>query len=107
MAHGEQIVEQCGNDRYFRMNRGLLRMPMWIAVFAIGLMDWLAGIDMHDSRGQAVPWFVLVFPLVFILIAAGVSVRISDGTATAWSQARARGKYARRSFARCWRFPAC
>jgi uncharacterized membrane protein YgcG len=95
VSHGSQIAEQCGNDRYFRMNRGMLRLPMWIAVFAIGLMDWLAGIDMHDSRGQAVPWFVLVFPLVFILIAAGVSVRISDAMATAWSQARARGKYAK------------
>jgi uncharacterized membrane protein YgcG len=75
------------------MNRDRLRLPMWIAVIAIFAMNWLAGIDMHDSHGQTIPWFVLIFPLVFILIAAGASVRIAAATGTAWRQASASGSY--------------
>ena len=93
LAHGKQIVDQCGNERYFRVNRNLLRLPIWIAVLAIIAMDWLAGIDMHDSRGQTVPWFVLLFPLVFILIAGAVSLRICDSVGAAWVEAKARGRY--------------
>ena len=91
VTHGKQIVEQCGGDRYFRMNRDQLRLPMWIAFIAIVAMDWLAGIDMHDARGQTIPWFVLIFPLVFILIAAGVSVRIAAAAGNSWKEASARG----------------
>jgi len=94
-AHSAQIVEQCGKDRYFRMNRELLTLPMWIALVAIVAMNWLAGIEMHDSYGKTVPWFVLFFPFIFIVIAATFSVRISDSMATAWRQAKAQGKYAK------------
>ncbi len=93
ITHGKQISDQCGDNQYFRMNRDRLQLPMWIAVIAIFAMNWLAGIDMHDSHGQTIPWFVLIFPLVFILIAAGASVRIAAATGNVWKLANARGSY--------------
>lgn len=94
LAHRSEIDRQCGGEKYFRMNRAALRPAMWTAVLALIAMNWMAGMAMHDARGQTIPVFVLIFPLLIILIAAGAALRLCVYIGNAWSRSAARGSHA-------------